>query len=203
MPISLQDVEANLTAGKFKTLSELESYIKRMVLNVREYYPKGSQQFDDSERVRKATSNFMVKHNPAYKLNQGYSAVPTPIPDENADAEGDEDADADADEDAEAEDDGEDDEDDGEGEDEDEDEDDDEDEDEDEDDVGTPGRRKSSSTRSVRDTPLRGMRKSSERTVPAGLKQDHDFEGVPYKGLTFQEAQEKVVEEIIRRPDEE
>lgn len=204
MPISLQDAEAKLKAGKFKTLTELESYMKRMVLNVREYYGKNSPQVDDSERVRKATSNFMVKHNPAYKLNQGYTAFPTPFPDEEdadaaADADGDEDAEGEEDDaEGEAEDDEERDE-------EEEDDEDEDDEDEDEDDVKTPGRRKSSSNRSVsmRDTPVRNSRKSSERTVAPGLKQDHDFDGVPYKGLTFQEAQEKIVEEIIRRPDEE
>ncbi|KIH89296.1 bromodomain protein [Sporothrix brasiliensis 5110] len=207
MPISLQDVEAKLKDGHFKSLSELESYIKRMVLNVREFYPKGSQQVDDSERVRKATSNFMVKHNPAYKLNQGYTAVPTPIPDEDedededegADGEGDEDADGEGDEDADGDDDAKGEDDEGAAEEE---AGDNEEEDEDEDNVGTPARRKSSSAKSMRGTPLRVVRKT-DRTVTPSLKQDHDFDGVPYKGLSFQEAQEKIVEEIIRRPDEE
>ncbi|CAK7234158.1 hypothetical protein SBRCBS47491_008854 [Sporothrix bragantina] len=193
MPISLQDVEAKLKAGEFATLSELESFVKRMVLNAKDFYAKNSQQFEDAERVRKATSNFMVKHNPAYKLNHGYSAVPTPIPDELLDAdttgEDDEDAEADGDEDEDAEGD-EDAEEDDDAEEEDEEE---EEEDEDEEDVGpkTPGRRKSSSA------------KSATRAVSVGGKQDGDYEGVPYKGLTFQQAQEKIMEEIIRRPDEE
>ena len=202
MPISLQDVEAKLKAGEFATLSELESYVKRMVLNAKDFYAKNSQQFEDAERVRKATSNFMVKHNPAYKLNTGYTAVATPIPDEllDADAAGeDEDDEGDADADAEAEADG-----DGDGNDDDGDDDKDagddddevegEEEDDDaEEDVGpkTPGRRKSSSAR------------SATRAVSVGGKQDGDYEGVPYKGLTFQQAQEKIMEEIIRRPDEE
>ncbi|CAK7207617.1 hypothetical protein SEUCBS139899_010427 [Sporothrix eucalyptigena] len=200
MPISLQDVETKLKDGEFVTLSELESFVKRMVLNAKDFYNKNSQQFEDAERVRKATSNFMVKHNPAYKLNQGYSAVPTPIPDDllesDADAAGeeeaDEDADADGDEDEDAEEEDE----------EAEDDDDAEEDDEDEEEVKTPGRRKSSSAKSARDTPRAG-RKSSERAVSISGKQDGDYEGVSYKGLTFQQAQEKIMEEIIRRPDEE
>jgi hypothetical protein len=33
------------------------------------------------------------------------------------------------------------------------------------------------------------------------VKADHEYEGVPYKGLSFQQAQEKIVEELIRKPD--
>jgi hypothetical protein len=33
------------------------------------------------------------------------------------------------------------------------------------------------------------------------VKADHDYEGVPYKGLSFQQAQEKIVEELIRKQD--
>lgn len=201
MPISLQDVEKKIENGEFATLSELESFVKRMVLNAKDFYPKSSQQYEDAERVRKSTSNFMVKHNPAYKLNHGYSAVPTPIPDElldvdvsdedGIDSEVDEDEDKDViEEDAEAEDVEEEDSADENGEEE---QDDDEDEDEDEEKTisKTPGRRKSSSA------------KESTRAVSVGAKQDGDYEGVPYQGLTFQQAQEKIMEEIIRRPDEE
>lgn len=216
MPISLHDVETKLSAGEFEDLSELESYVKRMVQNAKDFYPKGSQQFDDAERVRKATSNFMVKHNPAYKLHHGYSAVPTPIPDELLESDGDgdanagADADADtvneedangADEDADGEEDGDDNAEENDGEEDIEDDDDDEDEDAE---LTTPARRKSSSAKGARDTPLRAAgRKSSERAVSVSGKQDQDYEGVPYKGLTFQQAQEKIVEEVIRRPDEE
>ncbi len=211
MPIALKDVEVKLNKGEFASLSELESYVKRMVQNAKDFYPKGSQQFDDAERIRKAMSNFMVKHNPAYKLNHGYTAVPTPIPDELLQSDNDDDADgaeddADAAEDAE----GDDDEDDGEGEEEEQDEEEDEEDEDDEDDVDDEdadeprsGRRKSASARSARDTPARASRKSSERAVSVGGKQDHDYDGVPYKGLTFQQAQEKIVEELIRRQDDE
>ncbi|KAM5371714.1 hypothetical protein ACJZ2D_007879 [Fusarium nematophilum] len=40
--------------------------------------------------------------------------------------------------------------------------------------------------------------------VPAPpVKPDHQYENVPYKGLTFQEAQEKIVEELLRHQDPE
>ncbi|CAK7265974.1 hypothetical protein SEPCBS57363_001861 [Sporothrix epigloea] len=201
MPISLQDVERKLDNGEFATLSELESFVKRMVINAKDFYPKNSQQYEDVERVRKSTSNFMVKHNPAYKLNHGYSAVPTPIPDElldvevadedGKDSEVDEEENKDAiEDDAEAEEVEEEDSAD-ENEEEDQDDDDDEDEDEEEAISKTPGRRKSSSAR------------ETTRAVSVGAEQDGDYEGVPYQGLTFQQAQEKIMEEIIRRPDEE
>ncbi|CAN8100916.1 unnamed protein product [Discula destructiva] len=80
MPISLRVVERKLYRQEFKTLRELESWLKRMVTNVKEYYPKNSQEFEDAEKVRKATSNWFVKHNPAYKKVENYAATPIPIP---------------------------------------------------------------------------------------------------------------------------
>ncbi|OAA55226.1 bromodomain protein [Niveomyces insectorum RCEF 264] len=307
MPISLVTIENKLRNGDFPTLSELESYVKRMVQNAKDFYPRASQPFDDAERVRKATSNFMVKHNPAYKLIHGYSAVPTPIPDEllepsptmtdeaspeadddrvddgakadtevgadataeaaaepedkpatddvvetaedevevdaniEADAEGDAEADpnskadidvdanadaemhekvnADADADAliseeieagattngadaasdrektgaeEGEEEKDVDAETREGE-----------NDDDEDEAERTPPPKHGSDRGARDTPLRARRKTSERPASFSSKPDHEYEGVPYKGLTFQQAQEKIMEEIIRRPDEE
>lgn len=202
MPISLKIIERKLHNQDFKTLSELESYFKRMVTNAKEFYPKNSEVFEDAERVRKALSNYMTKTNPAYKLIPGYSCQATPIPSDlkpepevaaltariaraestetekqkagNQDAEGEEDAQGE--EDAEGE------------------------EDEDEDD--------GSSRRIVlkRKGPGRPARAGSEqaRKLDKGgrVKADHEYEGVPYKGLTFQQAQEKIVEELIRKTDE-
>lgn len=53
-----------------------------MVQNAKQYNTRGSAVFEDAERIRKTASNWMVKHNPAYKI-PGYQAVPTPIPDED------------------------------------------------------------------------------------------------------------------------
>lgn len=74
-------------------MTTLESYLKRMVANAKDYNQRGSEIFDDAERIRKAVSNYMTKHNPAYKT-PGYVAFATPLPedddapDSNKDAEG-------------------------------------------------------------------------------------------------------------------
>lgn len=79
MPISINEIERNLHQGKYHNMTVLESDLKRMVQNAKDYNTSGSQIFEDAERIRKALSNFMPKHNPAY-LDPDYRAVPTPIP---------------------------------------------------------------------------------------------------------------------------
>lgn len=195
MPISLKIIERKLHNQDFANMSELESYFKRMVTNAKEYYPKNSEIFEDAERVRKALSNYMTKTNPAYKLVQGYSCTAAPIPDDlqstdfmdedagggEEDAAGEDDAEGEEDEDA-----GEDDE---------------EDEQDDEDD-GNPRKiilKRRDSNNGVK----RGPDSVRRRDRSGRAKADHEFEGVPYKGLNFQHAQEKIVEELIRKPDED
>jgi outer membrane biosynthesis protein TonB len=39
--------------------------------------------YEDAERLRKTASNWMVKNNPAYRI-QGYTAIATPVPGEEA-----------------------------------------------------------------------------------------------------------------------
>ncbi|KZL87144.1 bromodomain containing protein [Colletotrichum incanum] len=218
MPISLTMIEKKLNNGDFATLTELESYCKRMVSNAKEFYPRGSQLFEDAERVRKALSNFMTKYNPAYARG-GYTAVPTPLPAEGTANDADEDDkhvsqpasgrrksqvavkspdqdDPDGDEDAEAE------------EEDDEEEDDDEDDDaegEEDDDEGSQTskpatiliRRRGPGRPSKGATP----RKAKARTVTPS-RPDCEYEGVSYNGLTFQAAQEKIVEEMLRKKDD-
>ncbi|KAI6783351.1 Protein polybromo-like protein [Emericellopsis cladophorae] len=160
MPISFETIEEKLQNGDFQNLSELESYLKRMITNAKEWFHKSSSEFDDAERVRKAVSNYMTKNNPAYQ-NRNYQAVATPLPEDGAmsttplkselavaKTEG-------------AADDVEDDADDGE-------------------ENGT-------------ETP---------RKLPPA-KPDHQYEDVPYKGLNFQQAQEKIVEEGLRHSTED
>jgi len=89
MPIALDTVESKLKRREFPNLATLESYLRRMCQNAKDYNERGSEVSEDSERIRKAVSNFMVKNNPAYKT-KGYSAQPTPLP-------GDEDEDEDED----------------------------------------------------------------------------------------------------------
>jgi hypothetical protein len=87
MPIAFDTIEAKLNRHEFPNLTSLESYFKRMIANAKEYNEKGSEIAEDAERFRKALSNFMVRHNPAYKT-PGYVAFPTPIPDTPTQMEG-------------------------------------------------------------------------------------------------------------------
>ncbi|KAK3354663.1 Bromodomain-containing protein [Neurospora tetraspora] len=216
LPISLKTIERKLHNQDFANMSELEGYFKRMVMNAKEYYNKGSDIFEDAERVRKALSNYMTKTNPAYKRETGYSCTAAPIPGEEDDDESKNASqngtkknssngstngsvksvrkrespsvqDTQGEDDVEGEDD---------------DHDDDHDESGDEDNENPrrivikrreSGRPTARSTASPVPTskPGRGGRK----------KADHEYENVPYKGLNFQQAQEKIVEELIRKPD--
>lgn len=190
MPISLQTIEEKLKNNEFANLAELESYFKRMVTNAKEYYNRGSEVYENAERVRKALSNYMVKTNPAYKLIPGYSCHPTPLPpepeaqptepetsDDAADGEEDAEGEVDGDEEEQAVGDEEDDESDG-------------------------PEAKKNSRRSHRNS-IQLVQKATEAFVPGKAKPDHEYEGVPYTRLNFQQAQEKVVEEMIREEDEE
>lgn len=81
MPLSLNMIEQRLENFEYETLEQLESDLKRMVQNAKDYNSSKSPIFEDAERIRKALSNFMPKHNPAY-LRAEYRAYPTPIPQE-------------------------------------------------------------------------------------------------------------------------
>ncbi|CAM1504446.1 Fc.00g020370.m01.CDS01 [Cosmosporella sp. VM-42] len=198
MPISLETIEKKLNNGEFENLAELESYFKRMISNAKEFYPRSSTTFDDAERIRKALSNYMTKTNPAYH-DRTYTAVPTPLPPDDAEEEGeeeqeqeqeDEDTDAEGDEDAAEEEDI-----------------DDEDDDEEEEDEEPSSKRRSiiikrrGSARATRNA-VAQARESPKKAAPSA-RPDHEFEDVPYKGLTFQQAQEKLVEELLRHMEPE
>lgn len=230
MPVSLRVIERRLYRQEFSNMSELESWLKRMVNNAKEYYPRHSQTYEDAERVRKATSNYMVKTNPAYKC-QTYAATPAPIPpDFDIDAElaaeelpsemaanemparipqqqpppppppqeqqqeqpqqsvGEEDAEGEDEEmlDAEGEvDDGE--------------------ADEADPDANADASR-ASNTRIV--LKRRGQRSNETEDTPdapstSDDKGDGQYSEVSYQGLDFQQAQEKIVDEMMRRKEEE
>lgn len=227
MPVSLRVIERRLLRQEFANLSELESWLKRMVMNAKEYYHKNSTTFEDAERVRKATSNWMVKFNPAYKKVHNYAASAIPVPDDydvdaelaledlptdvaaaempdrprpaqssrqaaaeedaegeddemvDADADGDEDDDAGADEDADG------------------------DEDEDaEDEEGEADVSRGSGTRIV--LRRRGARSQDTENTPSsgGEKGETQYSTVPYKGLGFQQAQEKIIDTLMRRTED-
>jgi hypothetical protein len=59
----------------------VESDCKRLVNNAKAYNDKRSIIYEDAERLRKTASNWMTKHNPAYK-DGNYIAIATPIPGE-------------------------------------------------------------------------------------------------------------------------
>lgn len=64
-------------------MAAVESDAKRMINNAKTFNDKSSLIHMDAERLRKTASNFMVKHNPAYK-DAHYSAVATPLPEEGS-----------------------------------------------------------------------------------------------------------------------
>ncbi|CAI6281041.1 unnamed protein product [Periconia digitata] len=82
LPIALETIEGKLKRGEYSNLAQVESDQKRLVNNAKSYNDKKSVIFEDAERIRKTASNWMVKHNPAYRTH-GYQAVPTPIPGED------------------------------------------------------------------------------------------------------------------------
>ncbi|SPQ18017.1 c9b34a40-38d1-45ab-92c4-bacae7016f91 [Thermothielavioides terrestris] len=204
MPISLKIIEQKLRNQEFKNLSELESYFKRMVTNAKEFYPKNSEVFEDAERVRKALSNYMTKTNPAYKLNPRYSCQATPLPSDTQTAaeearapENGTDGAQGEDEKANGEEAAQGDEEDAEG--------DEGDEGEEGDEGGEEDDENPKRIILKRKGPGRPPRAGSEQArkfdKSGRVKADHEYEGVPYKGLSFQQAQEKIVEELIRKSD--
>jgi len=87
LPIALDILETKLKRHEFPNLTAFESWFKRMVLNAKEYNEKGSQIYDDAERLRKGFSNYMTKVNPAYKVH-GFVVAPVALPgEENVDDE--------------------------------------------------------------------------------------------------------------------
>jgi hypothetical protein len=176
MPIALDTIEEKLKRREFPTLTSLESYCKRMISNAKEYNQKGSEIYDDAERIRKALSNFMTKNNPAYK-KPGYVAFPTPLPpdgppeeDEDEDAEG-------SDEDAKGE-------------------------------VDMETFDPAPTTKRQRGRPPKGQpsitTENGQRTsaTPSSMT-DSQYANIGFQGLTFQQAQEKLVADMIEHKEDE
>lgn len=204
LPLSLELLERKLNNHGYQDLSSLEGDFKRLVSNAKETNPRHSEIFGDAERIRKAVSNLMVKHNPAYKFGN-YQAIATPLPPSPGSGEDDlgddapvdeEDVDMEADADADADDQGDEDD---EGEDEEE-EDEDEDAESDDEPEPEPVTRKRRGGRPSRGAAPAPTPKAS-RSSSAQATQDTDVVG--YKGLTFQQAQEKIVTELVLKKDEQ
>ncbi|KUJ24337.1 Bromodomain-containing protein-like protein [Mollisia scopiformis] len=162
MPIAIDTIEAKLRRREFPNLSVLESWFKRMISNAKEYNERGSEIYDDSERLRKALSNFMTRHNPAYKT-PGYVALPVPIQstshidgpasDNEADAEGEPDPEVEA---------------------------------------PVVVKRKPS-------RPVKNVQAQRSSATPA--LSENQYVGVGFEGLNFQQAQEKIIEDMIRKKE--
>ena len=120
-----------------------------MVQNAKEFNEKGSEIHEDAERLRKASSNWMTKNNPAYKIN-GYTPKMTPLPGEDLEE-------ADSDEEAEPE-------------------------------IELPKRK----GRPPKNPKAHALRKSATPSLS-----ESQYGGVSFAGLTFQQAQEKIVDDII------
>lgn len=242
LPLSLEIIECKLKDRQYPTLSSLESDFKRLVSNAKETSERNSTIFCDAERLRKAVSNLMVKHNPAYKAGN-YQAVPTPLPptpepeeegdDEEPNSDADEDPDAqaadedddelssqgdadsaeDEDENEEGEEEGEEVEVEGEEEEEeggeeeaegqeDEEEGEEQEDGDDDDDQSQLRRRRGSSWRKADVGSSRDSTTPTHKSNSRAGKGDHRYEDVPFKGLSFQQAQEKIVEELIRKKED-
>jgi hypothetical protein len=225
MPISLETIEAKLENGDFANLTELESYTKRMVDNLKKYYPKDGTMWSDAEKIRKAISNHMKHLNPAYKRDKNYQARATSLPpsepeeetagaqtgqadadgdddDDDANAEGEEEAveaeEADGNGDGDGGGEEEEEEEDDEGDD-DEDDEDEEEEDEDDEPIVLPKRRGPGRPPKNPEAHARKMAAKLAKQARA----DSKFAKAKYKDLGFQQAQEKILEEMIRSRDPE
>jgi hypothetical protein len=175
MPIALDTIEAKLKRQEFANLTELESYFKRMIANAKDYNQKGSEIYDDAERLRKALSNYMTKTNPAYKTS-GYVAFPTPLPGEgqvdetedvvgsDADAEGEIDTEVTA--------------------------------------IPPPPVKRKPGRPPKNPTAASGTNGMRPGTTPSITESQYST-SVGYAGLTFQQAQEKLVAEMLRHKEDE
>lgn len=83
LPLALDTIEGKLKRNEYPTVTTIESDLKRLVQNAKDYNDPNSVIYDDAEKIRKNVSNFMKQHNPAYKV-EGYSAFATPIPNARA-----------------------------------------------------------------------------------------------------------------------
>lgn len=84
LPIAIDTIEAKLRRGAYPTVTTVESDVKRMIQNAKDFNMPKSEIYEDAERMRKLAYNFMKVNNPAYRLDPTYSSFATPIPVERA-----------------------------------------------------------------------------------------------------------------------
>ena len=73
-------IQERLNRREYPTLTPVESDLRRMVGNAKSFNEKSSEIFSDAEKIRKILVAFMTQNNPAYK-SRSYVPAPTPIPD--------------------------------------------------------------------------------------------------------------------------
>ena len=122
-----------------------------MVANAKLYNDKRSTVYEDAERVRKTSSNFFTKYNPAYR-DPTYVAVATPIPGDLPDN------------------------------------------------AALKAPTKTSNMNAVSPTKTSDSVRRG-RAVSEEIQQNSDL--TDFKGKTFQQAQEQIIEELIHYVDEE
>ncbi|KAK5128614.1 hypothetical protein LTR08_004043 [Meristemomyces frigidus] len=83
LPMALDTIQKKLQRNAYPTLTTLESDLKRLVQNAKDYNAPKSDIYEDADRVRKLVYNFMKVHNPQYTADPSYTSFPTPIPLEN------------------------------------------------------------------------------------------------------------------------
>lgn len=179
--MALDTAERRLRNHEFATLSELESYLKRMVQNCKDYYPRDSTIYKDAERIRKVTTTWMQQNNPTYHDSKiSYAPYPTVITEELIASHPPpliQDADADDDNDV------------------------------------VMGSRSSSRRTSATPNPDGSMPKKRGRPFKNAQTEEAVRQrrasstpapqGVGYNGLNFQQAQEKILDEIMHEKEDE
>lgn len=80
LPIAIDTIEKKLERDAYPTVTTLESDLKRMVQNAKDYNTAGSDIYEDAERIRKLVYNYMKINNPEYSTNPQYVSFPTPLP---------------------------------------------------------------------------------------------------------------------------
>lgn len=184
MPIAIDMIEAKLNNREFPTLTSLESYWKRLVQNAKDYNERESLIHKDAERIRKIVTAFMQKKNPAYK-DPKYQSFPTPIPDDGTTAIAVEDIDAEGESDHEV--------------------------------TGTeieasmtptsevavPGSAKRRPGRPPKNPAAFELERQRRATSTPGGQDGVVKVGGSFNGLNFQQAQEKIVEELTHYKEDE
>ena len=155
---------------EYATVTQLESDLKRLIINAKSYNARNSDIFSNAEKLRKMLATHMNRINPAYHDGSGYMPFPTPIPEkkenETVEASHSKEDENDIDADGET-------------------------------DPEESAEKHQPSATSIVDDPLL-RRATSTPAVQENVDAEKGFDG-----LTFQEAQDKIVGELIQRKDDE